>query len=558
MATSDPRGSREAFAAKPETIGKVKVSKPQTGAEYLESLRDGREVFIYGERVKDVTTHPAFRNTARMTARLFDALHDPEKKSKLTVPTDTGNGGFTQAFFKAPKSGADLLAGRDAIAEWAKLTYGWMGRAPDYKAAFLATLGANADFYDPYQENAKRWYKYSQERVPFINHAIIHPPVDRDRPPDEVSDVCCHVEKETDQGLIVSGAKVVATGSVLTNYTFVAHHGLIPLQKKNFAVVFMIPTNAPGVKFICRTSYELSSTVMGSPFDYPLSSRLDENDAVFIMDKVLVPWENVFVYGDIDKANNFFPRTGFLPRFVVHGCTRLAVKLDFIAGLLLKAVEASGTKDYRGVQANVGEVIAWRNLFWALSDAMVRDPKPWIADYVLPNMDPGNAYQIIATMAYTKVKYLIEQTVASGLIYLNSHARDFKSPEIRPYLDKYLRGSNGYSAVDRVKLMKLLWDSIATEFGGRHELYEINYGGSTEEIRRYALFSAMGNGNAAKFKGFAEQCMAEYDLDGWTVPDLINPDDYSVHKKTAKASKTSAAKRPASKKSAKAKAVKRR
>ena len=125
---------------------------------------------------------------------------------------------------------------------------------------------------------------------------------------------------------------MVATGSVLTNYTFVAHHGLIPLQDKKFAAVFMVPTNAPGVKFICRTSYEMTATVMGSPFDYPLSSRLDENDAVFIMDKVLVPWENVFVYGDVEKANNFFPRTGFLPRFVVHGCTRLAVKLDFIAG----------------------------------------------------------------------------------------------------------------------------------------------------------------------------------------------------------------------------------
>ena len=404
-----------------------------------------------------------------------------------------------------------------------------MGRAPDYKAAFLATLGANSDFYDPYQDNAKRWYKFSQERVPFINHAIIHPPVDRDRPPNEVADVCCHVEKETDAGLIVSGAKVVATGSVLTNYTFVAHHGLIPLQDKKFAAVFMVPTNAPGVKFICRTSYEMSASVMGSPFDYPISSRLDENDAVFIMDKVLVPWENVFVYGDIEKANNFFPRTGFLPRFVVHGCTRLAVKLDFISGLLLKATEAAGTKDYRGVQANVGEVIAWRNLFWSLSDAMVRDPKPWIGDYVLPNMDPGNAYQIIATMAYTKVKYLIEQTVASGLIYLNSHSSDFKNAEIRPYLDRYLRGSNGYKAEERVKLLKLLWDCIGSEFGGRHELYEINYGGSTEEIRRYCLFGAQASGNADRFKGFAEDCMAEYDLDGWKVPDLTDPGELSYH-----------------------------
>src|SRR5574339_1214199 len=104
-------------AAKGENIGAVRCDRPQNGAEYLESLRDGREVYIYGERVKDVTTHPAFRNTARMTARLFDALHDPKRMDKLTLPTDTGNGSVTQAFFKAPRSGADLLAGRDAIAE---------------------------------------------------------------------------------------------------------------------------------------------------------------------------------------------------------------------------------------------------------------------------------------------------------------------------------------------------------------------------------------------------------------------------------------------------------
>ena len=112
--------------------------QPMTAEEYLESLRDGRQAYIYGERVKDVTTHPAFRNTARMTARLYGALHDEKRKHKLLLPTDTGSGGVTHAFFKAPKTAADLLAGRDAIAEWARITYGWIGRAPDYKAAFLA------------------------------------------------------------------------------------------------------------------------------------------------------------------------------------------------------------------------------------------------------------------------------------------------------------------------------------------------------------------------------------------------------------------------------------
>jgi 4-hydroxyphenylacetate 3-monooxygenase len=540
--------ARRKTQVSPEVIGAVRCSKPQTGAEYLESLRDGREVYIYGDRVADVTTHPAFRNTARMTARLFDALHDKKKSAKILAPTDTDGKGETHAFFKAPKTVEESIAGRDAIAEWQRITYGWLGRSPDYKAAFLGTLGGNAEFYEPFQDNARRWYTFCQERVPFVNHAIIHPPVDRDKPPDQVADVCVHVEKEMDAGIVVSGAKVVATGSVLTNFTFIAHHGLIPLQDKKFALVLMVPTNAPGVKFICRTSYEMTSAVMGSPFDHPLSSRLDENDAVFIMDNVFVPWENVFVYGDVEKANNFFPRTGFLPRFVVHGCTRLAVKLDFIAGLLLKAVEASGTKEFRGVQANVGEVLAWRNMFWALTEAMVRDPRPWKGPYLLPNMDPGNAYQILATIAYTKIKYIIEQTAASGLIYLNSHARDFANPEIRPYIDRYMRGSNGYTAEQRIKLMKLLWDCLGTEFGARHELYEINYGGSTEEIRRYCLFSAIGNGNAARFKGFAEQCMSEYDLNGWTVPDLINPDDWSLHgRRTAPPKKRGAGKKPATK-----------
>jgi 4-hydroxyphenylacetate 3-monooxygenase len=181
------------------------------------------------------------------------------------------------------------------------------------------------------------------------------------------------------------------------------------------------------------------------------------------------------------------------------------------------------------VQANVGEVIAWRNLFWSLSDAMVRDPKPWIGDYVLPNMDPGNAYQIIATMAYTKVKYLIEQTVASGLIYLNSHASDFKNDEIRPYLDRYLRGSNGYKAEERVKAAQAVVGLHRQRIRRparalRDQLWRLDRGDPPLLPVRRA-----GSGNADRFKGFAEDCMAEYDLDGWKVPDLTDPGELSYH-----------------------------
>jgi 4-hydroxyphenylacetate 3-monooxygenase len=503
-------------------------SGPYTGAEYLESLKDGREVWIYGEKVADVTTHPAFRNTARMIARLYDALHDPARRDALTTATDTGSGSVTHKFFRAPKSADDLVADRDAIAEWARITYGWIGRSPDYKAAFLATLGANSDYYEPYTENARRWYRKTQEEVSFVNHAIVNPPVDRDKPLDEVKDVYMHVEAERDDGLIISGAKVVATTSSLTHYNFIANNGALPIKTKEFAFVCIAPTAAPGVKLLCRPSYEMTAATMGTPFDYPLSSRMDENDSILIFDKVFVPWEDVFAYGDIEKVNNFFPRSGFLPRFMFQGCTRLAVKLDFIAGLLLKAVEATGVKDFRGVQAQVGEVLAWRNTFWGLTDAMARTPTPWTPGYVLPNLDYGLSYRVLASIAYPKIKEIIENTLASALIYLPSSAVDFQNDEIRPYLEQYVRGSGGYSAEQRVKLMKLMWDAMGSEFGGRHELYERNYFGNHESIRFETLLVAEASGAAARYKGFAEQCMAEYDLSGWTASDLIKPDDVSV------------------------------
>ncbi|WP_027245878.1 4-hydroxyphenylacetate 3-hydroxylase N-terminal domain-containing protein [Leisingera daeponensis] len=498
-----------------------------TGQEFLESIQDSREIYIYGERVKDVTKHPAFRNSARMVARWYDKFH--ERKDVIGVQADNGSGNVTHPFFLGSKTSGDLIKSRDAVAELQKVSYGWMGRSPDYKAAFLGTLGANSGFYGEYAGNALNWYNKTQNRLDYWNHAIVNPPIDRDRAIEEVRDVFMHVEKETDAGLIVSGAKVVATGSALTHYNFIAHYG-IPVKDKEFALIFTAPMDAEGVKLIARSSYEFNAAATGSPFDYPLSSRMDENDSILVFDKVLVPWENIFVYGDTDKINQFFPASGFVPRFTLHGLTRLSVKLDFIAGLFSMAVEATGSKDFRGVQTAVGEVLAWRNLFHGLSDAMVKSPVPWEGTdgYNLPNTNVGLAYRVFAPMAYGRIKELIERHVASGLIYLPSSAADFESDAIRPYLDRFVRGSNGYAAIDRVKLLKLLWDAIGTEFGGRHELYERNYAGNYENIRIETLLNATANGDLANLQGFVSQCMGEYDLSGWTGKDLINPDDISL------------------------------
>jgi 4-hydroxyphenylacetate 3-monooxygenase len=499
--------------------------RPYTGAEYLESLADSREIWLQGKRVKDVANHPAFRNSARMLARMYDALHDPETAPILTTPTDTGNGGFTHRFYKVPRTPEEVVAMRDAIVAWSRIGYGWMGRSPDYKASLTGTLGANAEFYDPYQDNARRWYKKTQERCYFLNHALVNPPVDKSLTPADVKDVYVRVEKETDAGLIVSGAKVVATGSALTHYNFVGYYGPTPLGDPQMALFAMLPMDTPGVKLICRTSYELNAAVLGSPFDYPLSSRLDENDAILILDKVLIPWENVFIYGDLEKANGYFPLSGFIPRFCLHGGTRFAVKLDFLVGLMLKATEAIGNRDGYSAQVQIGELLAIRNNFWAISDAACKSPEAWTDGTLQPNAEYGMAYRVMAPTAYARVKEIIEQTVSSGLIFLNSHVSDFKQPELRGYIDRFLRGSNGYDAENRVKVLKLMWDAVGSEFGGRHELYERNYAGNYERIRLENTLYADATGRSEELKAFVDRCLAEYDMDGWTVDDLINPDD---------------------------------
>ena len=278
---------------------------------------------------------------------------------------------------------------------------------------------------------------------------------------------------------------------------------------------------------ISRISNEYRAAVLGSPFDYPLSSRLDENDAILVLDNVFIPWEDVFVHNNVDLANRFAPDSGFNNRAAMHGCTRLAVKLDFICGVLSKALDLTGTSAFHGVQSKLGEVIAWRNTMWGLSDAMAKSSVPW-HNMVQPDARFASAYRVVSQIAYPSIKNIIETIVASGLIYLNSHADDFKVPELRAYLDKYVRGSGGVDAEARVKTMKLLWDAIGTEFGARHELYEINYLGSNDVTRLANLYDAQNSGDLANMKAFADRCMSDYDINGWTVPDLINNDDVSV------------------------------
>lgn len=495
-----------------------------TGDTFLESLRDGREIWFDGERVKDVTRHRAFRNSARNIARLYDALHDPDTAELMT--TTDRRGIHTHRFFAPSYSAAELLASRDAIAHWQRLTYGWMGRTPDYKAAFMAQLAEGHDFYEPFGGNALDWYTRCASQALFMNHVLVDPPVDRDRPHHEGTDIYVNVTKDDDRGITVSGAKMAATGSALTHATFVApNSGTTARMEKGkdeaFALVFIVDMETPGLKLISRPSYERNAN---SPFDAPLSSRFDENDAVLVFHDAFIPWENVLVYRDVEKAKGFYAASGFFNRFNLQASTRLAVKLEFAAGLLMKGVEATGTASFRGVQSQVGELVGMSNLVWALTTALALDPEPGVGGSVVPKLQTAAAARMYMTAAWSKVREIFEIILAGAPIVTVSSNKDLLVTELDPIIERYFRGT-GIDSIERIKLFKLIWDALYSEFAGRHALYERNYAGNQEQQRLDILRWSDARGDSERYKAAVVECMADYDVEGWQASYLTGMGD---------------------------------
>lgn len=489
-----------------------------TGESYLESLRDGREVWYDGERVADVTSHPAFANAARTNAGLYDALHDPATSDDLTRVDRFGN--LTHSFYAPSYSSAELIESRKAIATWQAMTHGWMSRTPDYKAAFLAQLAEGQAFYGDRAEAALGWYQKSASQVLFLNHVLIDPPIDRSGNRTDSRDIFVTADREDDNGIYVSGAKMVATGSALTHATFVAVNSGVAARMEagrddDMALVFITDMNTPGVKLISRPSYEAKAH---SPFEAPLASRFDENDAVMVFENAFVPWENVLIYRDLDRAKAFYAQSGFYNRYNLHSLTRLSAKLEFAAGLLIRGTQASGTSEFRGVQVAIGELIALKEMAWALTTAMVYDPEPSIGGTVVPRLEVAGAARLYSTNSWDTVRSIFEKYLAGAPIYTVSSPADFLNEELRPTIDKYFRGT-GMDAERRTKLFKLIWDSLYSEFAGRQALYERNFAGNQEQQRLDVLSWAQARGDADRYCQQVDEFMDSYDLHGFVDPD---------------------------------------
>ena len=274
-----------------------------------------------------------------------------------------------------------------------------------------------------------------------------------------------------------------------------------------------VPMNIKGLRVLSRKSYEAHAV---SVFDNPLSARFDENDAVVIFDDAFIPWQNVLVYRDVEKATGFYASSGFMPRYTLQSGTRLAIKLDFLCGLLARGLEANGTASFRGVQAKLGELVGWRNLIWALTAALCHEPMPGPGESVVPKLEYATLIRMFGTQAVPRARAIFAEILGGAPLVTPASADDLRSDELRPLLDRFYRGSTG-DAHDRIKLFKLIWDAVGTEFGSRHEWYEINYSGNQEQMRLDMLRFAGIRGIMQGADELVEQCLAEYDLDGWTA-----------------------------------------
>src|SRR6266567_924892 len=283
------------------TTGGAAGRSLRTGAQYLQSLQDGRKVFVDGERVLDVVAHPAFRAAARSIARLYDIAAAPENRELMTFASPKTGQPVLRAF-QIPKTHADLRQRRLFSEKWAEATFGLMGRTPDHVAGFFSGYAAVPEVFakagQKFADNVVAFYERMRDEHLYVSYAIVPPQIDRSKPAHKQSDPALYagVVKERDDGIVISGAQQLATGGVFSDFLHLSC--IHPLQPgdENYANGLVVPINAPGLKLYSRRAF--AREVMNA-FDYPLTSRFDESDSYVIFDNVLVPWAHVYIYRDL-------------------------------------------------------------------------------------------------------------------------------------------------------------------------------------------------------------------------------------------------------------------
>jgi len=442
----------------------------RNGRQYLEGLRDDRDVWIHGEKVKDVTAFPGLSRGAETLARFMDRQFDPNLSDLLTYEED---GRRCATSYMIPGSPADIVKRGDAFYEWATWSNGMFGRTPDYKNASVMAFAAGAEFLaegrPEFVANMRNYYRYIKTNDKVLTHTLVNPTFNYSQAKEGKYDgkVALQVVRETDEGIVVNGARLLATLGPHADEIEVFPSTLLKASEENipFAFAFAVAANTRGVRMICRDTYDHGK----SNFDAPLASRFEEMDAVVIFNNVLVPWERVFMYRDPLLCNRAFAETNAVIHMMHQVvCGKLA-KAEFIVGLLCAMARATGKDKDMGVKGMIAEAM-WAaesvRAFRFQAEAQAHEDQ--YGNYV-PLRRPLDTSRNLFPKMYPRLVELVQLLGSSSLMATPSEAD--LSNDLADDVARYFQTVN-LDSRDRIALFRLAHDVAISGFGNRQVLYE--------------------------------------------------------------------------------------
>ncbi|AZB44240.1 4-hydroxyphenylacetate 3-monooxygenase, oxygenase component [Bacillus sp. FJAT-42376] len=442
-----------------------------TGKQYIDRLNQLHPAIWYkGEKMKSpVSEHPAYKGAIRTKAELYDLQHQPDLTDRMTYTCpDTKE--KTGMSYLTPKTKEDLIRRRLMMTEWARKTHGMMGRTPDYMNTAVMALTASSsilkDQDEEFSQNLIRHYNRAKQEDLSFTHSFINPQMNRASSyyDSNHQPVAAKVVKKTSSGLVIKGARLLATEGGMTDEVLVFPSGG-GAQSKEFAFSFSIPSNTKGLSFLCRESFSQGE----SSFNYPLSSRFEEMDTVIMFDNVLVPWDRVFFYHRPDLAGKMFSESSFAPQALHQVINRQLVKLEFLLGLAQLLVSTLNVSEYQHIQEKIADLIIGVEVLEALHRKSENTAELDRWGTMCPNLQPLYAAICLHSKLYPRFIEILQLIGAGGFMTIASE-EDFHS-EIGEQAEHYLQGT----AVDgkmKTALFRLAWDATMSSFGGRQTQYE--------------------------------------------------------------------------------------
>ena len=476
----------------------------RSGAEHLERLKDGRAVYVGSERIGDVTAHPYFRNAARTVAAIYDLKRDPAFRDVLSYDAEDEP---CSIYYLLPRTAGDLrrrMNGHKAIAD---MTYGLFGRSPDHVASFVTGMAANPSVFGagarPYEENIVAYYRHMRRNDIYASYAVVPPQAARNPEFYEKRNLpvpTLQVVREDDAGIVISGMKMLATAAAFADEIWIGN--LIPLapDQAKQAVTCAVPVNAPGLSLWSRQPFRPQNE-----FDSPLAWRFDESDCMVMCENVHVPWERVFVMDDAVRAREIYIKSPGHCFGNHQSNVRFWSKLRLIVGLASRVTQSTGSDQIPAVREVLGRLAALEATLAGMIHGQIEAAEPWPDGYMCFNRRMVYAALNWCTEMHSPLVDILRELTGGGVFQMPASVSVMHDPDLRRLFETYWQTPQG-SALDRVKLFKLVWDLVGSEFAGRQLQYEKFYAGASFIVRNHNFREAPWD----EFHAYADDLLKSY------------------------------------------------